>query len=381
MNAMPPPAPDAHILGTGQTPFIPAHRAETTTSAELFAAAQAALDDAGLTFTDVDGLGIASFTSAPDHAIDFAVRWNIRARWLMDSALGGASGNDLLQHAASALETNAASTILLVAGDHFGIDDFTRLVRNYNSSAARDFPGMQGAGPNAFFAMVTDMQMREFDLTRQDYGRIVTTQRGFASENVNAAYRDPLSMEDYLQAPVVAAPLGRYDCVPVVSGAVAVVVSKKRGPIRVLDVEAQHNIDGQDGTGLVTGLVEAVPRLWRATERSPSDVDVVSIYDDYPCMVVAQLLDSGLLDPMNVRKSLNAFLDTGRPALNTSGGQLSAGQPGAGAGLQGIVDVADALRDRGPRSTHGAQLGLVTGYGMVTYRYGSCANAALLERA
>ena len=104
------------------------------------------------------------------------------------------------------------------------------------------------------------------------------------------------------------------------------------------------------------------------------------MYDDYPAMVVAQLLDCGLVDRTNVRNSLNALLDTGRPALNSSGGQLSAGQPGAGAGLQGLVDIANALRDRGPKSTHGAQLGLVTGYGMVTYRYGSCANAALLER-
>lgn len=380
MSAMHPHLPEAFIRGTGHTPFVPAHRASTTTPELLFAAASAALNDAGLSFTDVDGLGIASFTSAPDHSIDFAVRWNIRARWLMDSALGGASGNDLLHHATAALATNSASTILLVAGDHFGTEDFGHLVRNYNSSATRDFPDMSAAGPNAFFAMLTAMQIREFGLTREDYGRIVTSQRQFASENVHAAYRDPLSLEDYLKAPMVAEPLGRYDCVPVVSGAVAVVVSSIPGPVRVLDVQAHHNIDGQDGTGLVTGMADVAPRLWHATERSPIDVDVVSIYDDYPVMVVAQLLDCGFLDRSRVGNSLRALLDTGRPALNSSGGQLSAGQPGAGAGLQGLVDVANALRDRGPKSTHGSRLGLVTGYGMVTYRYGSCANAALLER-
>ena len=381
MSATHPPAPDTFILGTGHTPFIPAHRATTSTPSVLFAAAHAALDDAGLTFADVDGLGLASFTAAPDHSIDFAVRWNIQARWLMDSALGGASGNDLLGHAVSALATGAASTILLVAGDHFANDDFTRLVRTYNTSATVDFPGIPAANPNALFAMVTAMQMREFGLTREDYGHLVISQRRFAAENVHAAYRDPLSLQEYLDAPMIADPLGRYDCVPVVSGAVALIVSRSAGPVRVLGVDAQHNTDRQDGTGLVTGISHVAPRLWSSTGRAPSDLDVVSVYDDYPAMVVAQLLDCGLLDRSRVRESLRSLFDSHRPAVNTSGGQLSAGQPGAGAGLQGLVDVVSALRDRGPQATHGAHLGLVTGYGMVTYRYGSCANAALLERA
>lgn len=374
------PTPNAFILGTGHTPFIPTNKATTATSDLLFAAAHDALDDAGLTFSDVDGFGLASFTAAPDHSIDFAVRWNIQARWLMDSALGGASGIDLLDHAVSALATKSASTILLVAGDHFATDDFTQLVRNYNSSATVDFPSMSSAGPNAFFAMLTDLQMREFGLGREDYGRLVLAQRWFAAENPNAAYRGPLSLQDYLEAPFVAEPLGRYDCVPVVSGAVAIVVSNAPGPVRILGVDAQHNIDRQDGTGLVTGISAVAPRLWNTTGLTPFDVDVVSLYDDYPAIVVAQLIDCGLVDRGDVRSSLHTLLDRGYPAINSSGGQLSAGQPGAGAGLQGVVEVANALRDRGPVSTHGARLGFVTGYGMVTYRYGSCANAAVLER-
>lgn len=377
---MHPPVRDTFVLGTGHTPFIPAHRATTSTASVLFQAAQMALTDAGLTFADVDGLGLASFTAAPDHSIDLAVRWNIEPRWLMDSALGGASGIDLLGHAVSAVATNAASTILLVAGDHFADDDFTRLVRNYNVSAVTDFPEMSAAGPNAFFAMLTQMQMREFGLTRNDYGHIVIAQRTLAAENVNAAFRDPLSMEAYLSAPIIAEPLSRYDCVPVVSGAVAMVVSNVAGPVRIVGVDAHHNVDHQDETGLVTGISRVAPRLWEATGRTPSDIDVVSVYDDYPAMVVAQLLDAGLIERTNVRESLRALLDVGRPVVNSSGGQLSAGQPGAGAGLHGLVDVVTALRDRGPQVTRGALLGLVTGYGMVTYRYGSCANAALLER-
>jgi acetyl-CoA acetyltransferase len=380
MTSAAPHAPEAHILGVGQTDFVPSHRASRKTSDLLFLAAQAALADADLSFADLDGLGIASFTAAPDHSIDLAVRWNIRPTWLMDSSLGGASGNDLLAHAKTAIAQREASTILLVAGDHFAIDDFEKLVRHYNTSAAEDFASMPAAGPNAFFALITQMQMQTLGLQRDDYGQLVVSQRAWAMENPKAAYRDPLTLDEYLAAPIIADPLGRYDCVPVVSGAVAIVVSANQGPIRVLAVQAQHNWDGQNTSGLHTGLVEAAPALWQATGRTPSDLDVASIYDDYPAMVVAQLLDAGILSEHQTAASLNELLTSKRPAINSSGGQLSAGQAGAAAGLHGIIEIANALLDRGPLSTHGSTLGLVTGYGMVAYRYGACANASLLER-
>jgi len=373
-------APESYIHGLGQTDFIPSHRSSQKTPDLLFRAAQEALADAGLSFADLDGLGVASFTAAPDHSIDFAVRWNIRPAWLMDSSLGGASGNDLLAHAQTAIAQREASTILLVAGDHFGTDDFQKLVRHYNTSASKDFSNMPAAGPNAFFALITQMQMQAMGLTRHDYGNLVVSQRAWAMENPRAAYRDPLTLDEYLAAPIIADPLGRYDCVPVVSGAVAIVVSANPGPIRVIGVKAQHNWDGQNTNGLHTGLVEAAPTLWQATNRSPSDLDVASIYDDYPAMVVAQLLDTGILPKEHTSASLEALLTSKRPAINSSGGQLSAGQAGAAAGLHGIVEVANALLDRGPQLTHGSTLGLVTGYGMVAYRYGACANASLLER-
>lgn len=375
-------SPDVHIVGTGQTPFTPSHRIDTSTADLMFSAASAALADASLTWGDIDGLGIASFTAAPDHSIDYAVRWSITPRWLMDSALGGASGIDLIDHARAALAIDAASNILLVAGDHFAGDDFAALVRGYNSSAARDFPSMPEVSPNSLFALLTTLQMAQCGLTREDYGRLVVSQRAWAAENPNAAYRDLLTLDEYLAAPMIAEPLSRLDCVPVVSGASAVVLSgtPHGDSVVVRGVKAQHNWDGQDGDGLVTGLRLAAPRLWSETGRAPKDLDVVSVYDDYPAMAIAQLVDCGIIEGA-VGPGLLRLLEDGRPAVNSSGGQLSAGQSGAGAGMQGVVDVVNALRDRGPLRTHGSTLGLVTGYGMVTYRYGSCANAMLLERA
>jgi len=378
------------ITACGQTPALRAPSlANISTTDLLFQAADAARRQAGLAWSDIDGLAVASFTLAPDHAIDLAVSWNLQLRWIMDSALGGASGVDMLEHAVAALNLGSCSTVLIVAGDHFVADDFTRLVRNYNRSASVDFPNVAGAGPNAFFAMVTQEQMAQTGLQREDYGLIAVRQRQWAAHNPNAAFRTPLTLQEYLAAPIIADPLGRYDCVPVTSGASALIVQTKSGKsgqssrnapaVAVRAIGAHHNVDAQDGDGTRTGLRELAPHLWTRAGVSPANVDVVSVYDDYPAMVVAQLVDAGFLDPNDVQGDLLRLLQGHGPAINCSGGQLSAGQSGAGAGLQGLVEVVSCLLGKGPPGTEGARLGFVSGYGMVTYRYGSCANATVLE--
>jgi acetyl-CoA acetyltransferase len=106
---------------------------------------------------------------------------------------------------------------------------------------------------------------------------------------------------------------------------------------------------------------------------------VASVYDDYPAMVLAQLADLGFAPTRDLVR-LARFVADGRWAVNTSGGQLSAGQAGAAGGMHGLVEVVRQLRGGlGERQVAGARLGLVTGYGMLAYRYGACAAAAVLE--
>ena len=126
-----------------------------TTRALLADAGRRALLDAGLRPSDVDGLGVASFTLAPDHAIDLAFRLGLRVRWLMDAATGGASAVDMLQHARRAVEAGDARCVLLLAGDRLDADDFVRLVDEYNTATRDHLAPIPTGGPNALFALLT----------------------------------------------------------------------------------------------------------------------------------------------------------------------------------------------------------------------------------
>lgn len=372
--------PQARIVGAAEVPYTRHPADDVTTESLLADAFVRVLASAGVDRRSVDGLGVASFMLAPDRAIDLAWKIGVRARWLMDDGNGGASGIQLLQHAIRAIESGDATTIVLLSGDHFDAGGFRQMVDRYNRVTEKYLAPIPTGGPNPLFAMITQKQMDERGLTREDYGRLVVAQRRWASLNPGAVYRNPLTLADYLAAPVVAEPLHRLDCVPVVSGADALVVSGTGKGVKVRGLRTLYNYDGQKGDGLRTGLSEIAPDVWRDAGVGPEDVDLISVYDDYPAMAIAQLDDLGFVPDGDIPGFMRRRIEEEHLPLNTSGGQLSAGQAGAAGGMIGLVEAVTQLMGRaGERQVDNARLAVVTGYGMVLYRYGGCANVIVLE--
>ncbi|MFP6559735.1 thiolase family protein [Paraburkholderia sp. B3] len=353
----------------------------------LAQAFDAALAQSGFSARDVDGLGVASFTLAPDHAIDMAWRLGLSPRWCMDDCHGGASAINMLHHAVRAIQNEDAEVIVLLSGDRFEAADFRQLVEHYNLTTRRYLRPLENGGPNSLFAMLTKRHARRHGLDARDYGALCVAQREWASMNPGAVYRTPLTLDDYLVAPRVADPLGRFDCVPVVCGANAIVVARsdritagaQSAPVRVRALQCCYNPDHQAGDGLQTGLATLAPALWSQAGVGPADIDVISVYDDYPVMSLIQLADLGFAPDGDLRALIARIASRALP-VNTSGGQLSAGQAGAAGGMHGLVEaIAQLQGEAGARQVGNARRALVSGYGMVQYRYGMCANAVVLE--
>jgi acetyl-CoA acetyltransferase len=376
----------ALIVGCGQAPYSRHPPASTTTLSVLAEAAWNALRSAGMDAAELDGLAVSSFSLEPDHAVDLAWRMGLHLRWLMQDTNGGAGGVNMLQHAARAVESGDARAVLVLAGDHVSRAAFRYLVDNYNSATRDHLAPLPFGGPNSLFAMLTRRHADANGLERGDYGALVVTQRQWARDNPGAVYRRPLTLGEYLAARLVADPLCLYDCVPVVTGADALIVRAARAgdhdrPVAVRGAELRFNYDDQQGDGLRTGLAAAADTLWRTTGAGPGDMDITMVYDDYPAMVLIQLADLGYVSRGDLHGLIHDEIASRRLALNTSGGQLSAGQAGAAGGLHGIVEAVRQLRgEAGPRQVANARLALAAGYGMVCYRYGACAGAVVLER-
>ncbi|MET4165982.1 MULTISPECIES: thiolase family protein [Gordonia] len=376
----------AVIASAVEVPYTRHPEGDETTERLLTSAVRQAVEKAGLAIEDVDGLGVSSFTLKPDHAVDLALRSGLALRWIMEDTNGGASGVNMLQHAVRAIEAGDAETIVLVAGDRMTASDFKSVVDEYNA-ITRDYVTPLGmGGPNAMFAMLTQRHMRRHGLDEKAYGAVAVAQRRWATINPGAVYRTPMSMDDYLDSPVIASPLRRFDCVPPVTGADAIVITRQdhiqdgSPAVRVSAIGGSVNWDRHEGDGLRTGLGRVAPELWNRAGLRPTDIDVISVYDDYPVMVLIQLEDMGFVPTGSLFDITDRLLHDQWP-VNTSGGQLSAGQAGSAAGMHGLVEaVIQLLGEAGERQVPGARTAAVSGYGMVTYRYGSCANLAILER-
>lgn len=376
------------IVGAGEAAYDRHPAVERRTETFIAEAVVDALADAGVEHGEIDGFGLASFSLAPDHAIDLAWKLGLSVRWLMEDTNGGASAINMLQHAVRAIEAGDAETILLAAGDRMEKREFHLMTDNYNR-VGRDFMApLPLNGPNALFSFLTQRYGRAHGLEREDFACIPIAQRAWAGKNPGAVYRTPMTLEEYMESVPIAPPLTRFDCVPIVSGGDAIVVTTEEraarlgGPsVGVRAIRASYNPDQQDGDGINTGFAQIRDDLWAASETGPEDMGAAFIYDDYPVMVLVQLGDLGLIPDGDVKRYLHKTLLEEAWPMNTSGGQLSAGQAGAAGGIHGLVEATRQLRGKaGERQVEGLELALVTGYGMVVYTHGTSHNAAVLER-
>jgi acetyl-CoA acetyltransferase len=379
----------AAIIGVGQSAYTRRPAPGQSTHTFIRDAVVAALQDAAIDARDIQGMAVASFSLAPDTAVDLAWKLGLSLRWLLQDTNGGSSAMNMLGHALRGVECGAADAILVIGGDATGLAGYGKIAANYNIATRDHLAPLGHGGPNGVYALVASRQMKKYGLAKSDYGHIAVAQRAWAAKNPFAVYRAPLTMDEYLAAPMVADPLSRYDCVPVVAGAQAIVIAhpdrapRGRPGVRVRAHRASFNYDNQAGDGLQTGISTFVSDLWQAAGVAPRDIDVASIYDDYPSMVLAQLDDLGFIEGHDLARFCHRDIGEARRAINTWGGMLSAGQPGGPAGgLNAISEAVLQLQGRaGERQVANARLAVATGYGMTMYRYGGTAAAAILERS
>ena len=376
---------DPRIIGVGQSIYTRHPNDEQTILNLMKDAVLDALQDANLKHQEIDGLAIASFSITPDSAIDIAWRFGFSLNWLLQDTNGGSSAMNMLGHASRAIKTGDANNILILAGDATGLSGYAKIANSYNSATRDHLAPLGHGGPNGVYSLVTSRQMKKYDLKKSDYANLLISQRNWASKNPYAVYKKELTEEEYNNAPLVADPLCRYDCVPVVAGAYAIIISRNENErlerqVRIRAFEQSFNYENQEGDGTATGISTFKDKLFGTAKLAPVDIGVLSIYDDYPAIVLAQLNDLGIIKNEKFRDYLEGMQQQTQ-AVNTWGGMLSAGQPGGMAGgLNGIGEVVLQLQNRaGERQLNNVNFGIATGYGMTLYRHGGTVAATILE--
>lgn len=353
-------------------------------------ALNALVQQSGIDKSQIDGLTVSSFSLVPDTAVGITQHLGLSPRWLDHIPTGGASGVMALRRAARAVQAGDADIVACIGADTNHVNSFRQTLGAF-SDFARDATYPYGAGgPNAMFAFITANYMQTYGAQREDFGRIAVSQRNNALKNPNALMKKPLTLDEYMAAKAISEPIHLFDCVMPCAGADAfLVMSEERardlGLKHVLMRGAieRHNAFAADPIMVRGGWRMDRNDLYAQAGVTPADIDFVQTYDDYPVIVMMQFEDLGFCDkgegPAFVRQ--HSLTHDGSFPNNTSGGQLSAGQAGAAGGFIGMVETIRQLTDSADaRAVPGAQLGLVAGFGMVTYDRCLCTGAVILGR-
>jgi acetyl-CoA acetyltransferase len=334
-----------------------------------------ALAESGVSMAEVDGLASTSLgTLAP---IDVGEYLGLRPRWIDSTAVGGASWEVMLAHAADAIAAGHADVVLLTYGST-AKSDLRRGLRtanlNWGSRGPLQWEAPYGHTLIAKYAMAARRHMHEFGTTIEQLAEVAVSARANAADNPEAAYRDPITVDEVLSGRMIADPFTKlHCCIRSDGGAAAVVVSEERAkdlpgiPVYVLGTgENVSHVSTSQWPDMTTGPASVSgPLAFERAGVTPEDIDVCEIYDAFTYMLLMTMEDLGFCK----KGEGGPFVADGRLRLggalptNTDGGGLSACHPGQ-RGLFLVVEAVRQLRGEcGPRQVPDAKLACVSGTG------------------
>jgi acetyl-CoA acetyltransferase len=190
-----------------------------------------------------------------------------------------------------------------------------------------------------WIAMMAMRHFHEFGTTREQLAQIPLNARRNAALNPHAIYTEPMTLGDYLGVRMISEPLCLYDCDVPADGSTAVIVSRadaapglRRPPVGIEAVgTAIRGRPSWDQWDDLTTMAcrDAAAMLWERTDLTPADVDIAELYDGFSFIALAWLEALGFCGHGEggpfVEGGTRIARD-GELPLNTHGGQLSAGR-------------------------------------------------------
>ena len=335
-------------------------------------AIRAALDDAGLSVHDVDGVACHRLGDSVDPAQIAQDLGIADVRFIRDVHGGGSAAAGTLIDAAMAVVLGIADTVVCWRALNSRSEGRAGAVTGPAALAgdAQFWLPYQHLTPPQLFAMETRAYLHRWGYTAEDLGRVAIAQRRHAALSPRAMMTAPLTMEEYLASRYIAEPLRLFDCCLETDGAVALVVTSA-DRARDLRLPAVLISGAAFGGGnqltsnhwddrTVAPAQRMAPRLYASAGVGPMDVDVAELYDAFTPLVLMQLEAYGFCKAGEA----GGFVADGATALdgvlpvNTHGGHLSEGYVH---GLNHVGEAVNQLRGGcGERQVPGAEVALVT---------------------
>ncbi len=237
------------------------------------------------------------------------------------------------------------------------------------TSDGMEMEGRLGFSPPAFFALSADRYMATTGADRTTFAKVAVKNRRHAGLNPHAHFREPITVDEVLAAPLVVDPFTRLSCCPTSDGAAAVVLVSDRaraavggrGAVRIAASSLASG--GYRREDLATFSIDrrAAATAYEMAGFGPGDLDLAEVHDAFTYTEVAHYEDLGFCDSGDGARLVEDGVTAlgGALPVSTSGGLLSRGHPLGATGIAQAIEVVQQLRgEAGARQVEGARTGL-----------------------
>jgi acetyl-CoA C-acetyltransferase len=343
----------------------------------------AAIADAGLELTDIDGLVCHPMAGVPMLVPStIAETLGLRVTYADSVDLGGATAAGMVWRAAAAIHAGQARAVLCVTASRRQRRTGAQPKRSgqpigRDTSAWAEFEVPFGnVGANVGYAMIANRYLSEHKCPPEVLAKIAVHQRDNACRNPDAFFYDqPITVDDVLGSPMVVDPLHLLEIVMPSAGAAAIVVvhpdlvrSTGRPPAWLLGAGecVTHKTITYAPSLMDTAIKPAADRAFAQAGIERSRIGLASLYDCYTITVLVELEEAGFCG----RGEGGAFVAehdlrwNGDFPVNTHGGQLSFSQPGLAGAMSHVTEAVRQVQHRsGDRQVDGLEFAFVNGNG------------------
>lgn len=324
-------------------------------------AARGAIRDAGLKPSDIDGVICAYSLTEPHLMLSswFSEYFGLKPRLCFSIQAGGATAAIMVMQAATIVSSGAYRNILVVTGDN----RLSGLSRDGAVAALAlvghpEFERPYGMSVPSAYALVANKYMHEFAVTAEHLGAVSVAMRKHASRTPGAHKRDPITLKDVTESPLISSPLRLLHCSLISDSAAAMVITSRKPnadttktPVAIIGCGQGHTHEHIIAAPSLTsfGCQESARSAFSEAGIEPEDIDFVEIYDSFAITLLVELESMGFFAPGEAGPAaLDGALDIdGRLPCNTHGGLLSHGHSGAAGGMFHFVEAVNQLRGHG----------------------------------
>lgn len=340
--------------------------------------AKGALEDAGLSKSDIDGYFCAG--DAPGLGTATVAEYlGLKLRHVDSTECGGSAPILHVAHAAEAIAAGRCNIALVtLAGRPRAMMEEARAAAAAAAQAGQvkgpprtalkapdpDAPELAfelpyGPATQNLYAMVAKRHMHEFGTTAEQLAWIKVAASHHAQHNPNAMLRKVVTVDDVVGSPLVSDPLHRLDCCVMSDGGGALIVAKP---------EIARELSRQSGRPLVMvrGTGEALkhgmggqmdlsysaaawsgPLAFAEAGVTAADIQYASLYDSFTITVLMQLEDLGFCRKGEGGRFVmdgNLISGVGKLPFNTDGGGLCNNHPANRGGMTKVIEAVRQLR-------------------------------------